>query len=96
MKIKWTQKAQSDLVGIARYIQADNVDAAKRLLINLRKRVLLLQDNVFLGRVVPEVSNKMIREVIYKNYRIIYRIKSDTIEIITVFEGHKLLDERNY
>jgi len=64
MKIKWTLKAQSDLVEIARYIKLDNADAARKLLLNIRKRVLLLQENVFLGRVVPEVSNKMIREVI--------------------------------
>ncbi len=53
-------------------------------------------DNPFLGRQVPEINNKTIRELLFRNYRIVYKIKSDSIEILTVFEGHKLLDENNY
>jgi len=40
---------------------------------------------------VPEISNPEIRELIMKKYRIVYRIHEEVIEILTVFEGHKLL-----
>ena len=93
MKLNWTHKAQKDLVEIARYIKRYNHEAARRLLLNIRMKVFLLQDNLFLGRKVPEAADKTIRELLYKNYRIVYRIKPESIEIITVFEGHKLLDK---
>jgi hypothetical protein len=36
-------------------------------------------------------SAKRLREIIVKKYRIVYRIKHDCIEILTVFESHHLL-----
>lgn len=43
------------------------------------------------GRVVPEFNQETIRELIIENYRLVYRIHAATIEILTVFEGHRLL-----
>jgi len=44
------------------------------------------------GRIVPEYNNPAMREILYKNYRIIYRISGNVIEIITVYHGSSLLD----
>jgi plasmid stabilization system protein ParE len=44
-----------------------------------------------MGRVVPELANPDIRELLFKKYRIVYRLKANCIEILTVFEGHRLL-----
>jgi plasmid stabilization system protein ParE len=38
-----------------------------------------------------EISNLCIRELIVKKYRIVYRLRRDQIEILTVFEGHRQL-----
>jgi plasmid stabilization system protein ParE len=43
------------------------------------------------GRTVPEISNPDIRELLFKKYRIMYRVKKNTVEILTLFEGHRLL-----
>ena len=43
-----------------------------------------------MGRMVPEISNPEIRELIVKKYRIVYCIHEQKIEILTVSEGHKL------
>ena len=45
-----------------------------------------------MGRVVPEANNSSIRELISGNYRIVYRIKGDAVEIITIYHGSRLLD----
>jgi plasmid stabilization system protein ParE len=46
---------------------------------------------------VPEIAHPHIRELLFKKYRIVYRIRKKSIEILTVFEGHRLLrlDEIN-
>ena len=36
---------------------------------------------------VPEKNDENVRELLYQNYRIIYRIKSDQIEMLTVIHG---------
>ena len=43
------------------------------------------------GRIIPEISNTHIRELIIRNYRVVYRISGDQIEILTVFKGHRIL-----
>lgn len=43
------------------------------------------------GRIVPEVGREELREVLLGSYRIIYRIATDGIIVLMVFEGHRLL-----
>ena len=49
-----------------------------------------LKDNPRSGRVVPELGDESIREVIHDNYRIVYRLSHDVVEIATVFHGARL------
>jgi plasmid stabilization system protein ParE len=53
---------------------------------------LILKENPEIGRIVPEINQADIRELIFKHYRIEYKIKSQRIDILTVFEGHRLLE----
>ncbi len=43
------------------------------------------------GRIVPELGREDIREVLEGTYRIVYQIKGSTIDVLVVFEGHRLL-----
>ncbi|MBN1359621.1 MAG: type II toxin-antitoxin system RelE/ParE family toxin [Sedimentisphaerales bacterium] len=45
-----------------------------------------------MGRLVPEVNDPAIRELILGNYRVIYRLRGDLVEILTVHRGARLLD----
>jgi len=45
------------------------------------------------GRQVPELNRDDLREVFLGNYRIVYRIFPDSIEVLTIFEGHRLFPE---
>jgi len=44
-----------------------------------------------LGRRVPEYKDPNLREIIYKNYRIIYAIKEEQLEVISVMHGSRKL-----
>ena len=41
------------------------------------------------GRMVPERERPDLREVFVGSYRIVYRIRAESIDILTVFEGHR-------
>lgn len=45
-----------------------------------------------LGRKVPEYNDPNLREILYKNYRIIYLIKQNHLEIISIIHGSRLLN----
>ena len=43
---------------------------------------------------MPELSVPEIREIVEQNYRIVYRITKTRIEILTIFEGHRLIRKK--
>jgi addiction module RelE/StbE family toxin len=90
MKLLWTEKARRDLLAIGRYIAQDNPRAARSWLERLRIHAKKAAMNPLAGRTVPEFSNTEIREVILRNYRIVYRVCDKAIHILTVFESHRL------
>ena len=43
------------------------------------------------GRIVPEYGKKEVRERFFQNYRIVYGLKPDAIEIVSITHGTRLL-----
>jgi toxin ParE1/3/4 len=91
MQIIWTREALERLTEIEEYISKDSLTRAVKFIDYLIDRGESLGDHPQMGRIVPEIGNENIREIIAKKYRIIYRISNERIEILTVFEGHRLL-----
>ena len=42
-----------------------------------------------IGRAVPGFGREDLRDVIHQNYRIVYRVLADRIDVLAVFEGHR-------
>jgi len=85
MKIIWSPTARTKIKEILEYMSEDNPDAALTLIDHLETKVGKLKDNPESGRVLPEIKNDKIREiVVHKNYGVFFEINPDTIEILTV------------
>ncbi len=54
-------------------------------------KVEQLKSSPEIGRIVPEIRNDQFRELIYGNYRIIYRIEKKQISILTIRHGKQIL-----
>lgn len=91
MKLLWSRRALQDLREIGRYISRDNPTAARRFVARLQERAQKIPAFPGAGRVVPELWIDSVREVLLGNYRIVYQVSPQAIEILTVFEGHRLL-----
>lgn len=91
MRIFWTNEALLRLQEIEEYISKDNSIAAIEFIDKLISIAETIIDNPEKGRIVPELSIENIRELLYKSYRIVYLVKKNSIDILTVFEGHQLL-----
>ncbi|MDO9229262.1 MAG: type II toxin-antitoxin system RelE/ParE family toxin [Syntrophales bacterium] len=91
-QIRWTEKASGHLQAIHEYIAQDSKVYAARFLKSLIKATSKLEYLPRCGRIVPELKNYNFREVIYVNYRIVYRItNNDNIEILAVLHGAREL-----
>ncbi len=44
-----------------------------------------------MGYTIPDQSNENIHEILHKNYRIIYEIKDDLVEVLIVIHGSGIL-----
>ena len=91
MKIKWSHEALERLIEIEEYISKDSPARAIQFVDQLIEQAELLSGKPRMGRTVPELASPDIRELIFKKYRIVYRLKINSIEILTVFEGHRML-----
>jgi toxin ParE1/3/4 len=91
MKIIWAPLAIDRAAEIVQYISYDNPAAASKWIDNLFKKVEILKSAPEIGRMVPEMQRKDIRELIFGNYRIIYRLEKGRICILTVRHGKQIL-----
>jgi len=89
-EIRWSEEAVERLKEQGRYVAFHNPKAAKALIRRLRKKVQALKELPLMGRIVPELEQEDIREIIDKQYRIVYQVTEDYIEIITIFETRQL------
>jgi len=94
MKITWAPRAKMRAGEYAEYIAQDNEEAAYEWLVGIFKDVERLKDFPEQGRVVPEIGRPDVREIFYMSHRIIYRIGSRRIRIITIRHGRQLLDKK--
>jgi len=46
-----------------------------------------------MGRIVPEYRRPNLRELLFQNYRIVYRLTGDEVQIVAVVHGVRLLPE---
>ena len=91
MRVHWTHTAIEHLLAIYEHIAQDAPLYARRMVDRLTQRSEQIAAFPQSGRMVPEYAAPDIREVIERPYRIIYRIKTDQIDILAVVHGAHLL-----
>ena len=91
-RVLWTPQARTDLRNIREYVARDSQQYAPLVVAELLASVRRLQAFPKSGRVVPERNDPSIREVIWRNYRVVYRLvaSEEAVHVLTVFRGERL------
>ena len=89
-EITWSPQAIDDVEAIRGYVARDSPRYADLLVERLVSAVEHLETDPLSGRIVPEVGDQRLREIIHGNYRIVYRVRPDRVEIVTVVHGARL------
>ena len=88
MRVVWTEHALSCLQDIEDYIARHSAANAVRFIDRLIDRARALSMQPALGRPFAALPDSGLRELTEGNYRIIYWIRREQVEILSVFEGH--------
>ena len=92
VKLIWTEISKQDLKDIFDYISNDSRRYASITVNKIFQRVQVIVDNPYTGRIVPEFNDKLIREVIIGNYRIVYLIVTKSqVHILRIYHSARLL-----
>ena len=91
-EVRWTLQAADDLETITEFIAADSPHYASLFAMDVMTAVERLVPLPCSGRIVPELHDPLVREILLGNYRIVYRIAGEAVQILTVYHGARLLD----
>lgn len=89
MKLIWSELSIRNLENLKAYIAQDSPRYAEIFITKLIESTENLLKFPAIGRKVPERDDDNLREIIYHNYRTIYLIGNDSIEIVTVVHGSR-------
>ncbi len=92
VKLVWTELSTEDLKEIFDYIAKDSARYASITISKIYNRAQDIIDNPYIGRIIPEINIKVIREVISGNYRIVNKIINKfQVDILRVYHSARLL-----
>jgi addiction module RelE/StbE family toxin len=91
-QVEWTPQALDDLDAICLFIARDAPQVAAVFADRAFRATDRLANYPRSGRIVPELAVENIREIILGNYRLIYRIRQDQVQVVTVHHAARRLD----
>jgi plasmid stabilization system protein ParE len=94
MKVAWSYVSLGNLIETNKYIASENPEAARKVINDIFKAGNKIKAFPEKGRIVPELRRKNVREVFCYEYRIIYRIESKRIFVLTVLHMKQLLKKK--
>lgn len=90
-QVAWLRAAVEDLDEIAAYIAQDSPRYAGIVTEKILTAARELADFPNMGSMVPEWDDDTYRQRIVYSYRLIYRVKSDRVQVLTVIHGARQL-----
>ncbi len=84
-EVVWRPQALRDLEAIEAYFEEVAPDFAPLFVTGAFEAAGRLSDFPNAGLVVPEIGDESIRELIYRQYRIIDVVQEDSAEVLTVY-----------
>jgi len=92
MRITWSSRAKEKVWEYGEFIAQDNPEAASEWIEGILDEVERLKNFPEQGRKVPEVRRADVREIFFQSHRIVYRIETKRVVILTVRHTRQLLN----
>lgn len=88
--IEIKESARKDLLEIYEYIRKDSDYYAVKTINQIQKYINNIKLFPYSGRKIPEINQENFLEIIYKNFRIMYKIESlHRVSILRIFHSSR-------
>lgn len=87
--VKWSNPAKLDLKQIHDYIAKDSKFYAKKVSEEIVNKSEILSSFPEIGRIVPEIGDPNIREIIIYSYRLIYEVFPNKAEVLALIHSKR-------
>lgn len=87
--VVWSARARSDLRLSIEYIRQDSPEAAQRFGQAMIRAARSLAEMPERGRIVPEIQDPDLREILLSRYRLVYEIFVDRIAVTRVIHASR-------
>ena len=92
-QLLWSPRSLSDLEAIREHIASDSELYAGLVMGRLVAAPGRLLEFPESGRMVPEFGRPNLRELIVRPYRLVYRVRGEVIEVVTVFHAARMFPD---
>ena len=89
MKVEFSEYFNQELVELKAFISRDSEFYAENFILSLRASLQKLERFPAAGRKVPGIKDPLVREIVYRDYRIIYRLETERIIVLFLFHGKR-------
>lgn len=90
----WTEPAKQDLKSIYDYIARDSIYYARTTIQQILNLAEVISEQPNMGKIVLEVKSDSIREMPVHSYRLIYKVNTLGIIILTVIHSKRIFRRR--
>lgn len=90
--IIYKEIAEDDLNQIKEYIYKDSIYYVDKTVNEIMNKVDYLSMFPYMGRKIPEYENEKLRELIYKSYRIFYKVNSNISILRIIYHSRDILN----
>ena len=91
-QVGWTPQAADDLEATCLFIARDSPAMATIFADRVLQATERLGAHPRSRRIVPELGREDLREIIVGSYRVIYRLRTDEVQLLTLHHGARLFD----
>lgn len=87
--VKWSKPAKLDLKQIHNYIARDSKFYAQKVSTEIVEKSEKLNSFPEVGRIVPEIGDPNIKELLIYSYRLIYEVFPGRVEVLALIHGKR-------
>ena len=90
MEIIFTDRFLSRIESFSDFIAINNIGAALKWVEGIFDHCEQLRLHPYSGRIVPEFGRPEIRELIHGSYRLVYEVKVNQIDVLTIWHSSQI------
>ncbi len=93
LPLRWTERAVAHLEALVDYVSLTSPVYAEGLVSRIDQRLQLASTHPEIGKMVLDVEDSALRELVVPPYRIFYRIRPDAIEVLAIVHERRHLPD---